>query len=249
LTSIGNKRLEPIQQVFINENIQIQVVQEFKLLGVVIDDKLNFIKHVSEQCLKINRKLFCIKLLFFLPNSVKIQFFKSFILPHFDYCITLSIYFSIGALQKLINSYYTCLFKLFKFNFCNLNLETINDYLKRFNLFAIQYRIFHRISLFSFKLLNQNNFPPNLSSCLKLKEQLYNLRNVSVYLLPSMKTTAGLQTFDYFFVKFVNCFYDILSIDFKDFKMTLLTNLNEKFKIFISKFSQFNRENKYSYNS
>ena len=50
---ITNKRLEPIQQVFINENIQIQVVHEFKLLGVVIDDRLNFIKHVSEQCLKI----------------------------------------------------------------------------------------------------------------------------------------------------------------------------------------------------
>ena len=84
---------------------------------------------------------------------------------------------------------------------------------------------------------------------MKLKEQLYNLRNVSVYQLPSMKTRAGLETFDYFFVKFVNCFYDLLSITYKDFKMTLIANLNEKFKIFISKFSHFNRENKCNYNS
>ncbi len=61
-------------------------------IGVIIAHKLAFDDYVSQQCLAINRKLHTIKRLFFLPLAVKIQFFKSFILPYYDYCSSLCIY-------------------------------------------------------------------------------------------------------------------------------------------------------------
>ena len=83
----------------------IKVVEKFKLLGVTIDDKLNFARHVSNTCIIINHKLNSIEKLFYLCTTVKVQFFKSFILPYFGYCLSLSIYYSKSILQKLCNSY------------------------------------------------------------------------------------------------------------------------------------------------
>ena len=52
----------------------------------------------------INSKLFSKKRLFYLSNSVKAQFFKTLILPYFDF--TLSIYFNKSVIQRLCNKYY-----------------------------------------------------------------------------------------------------------------------------------------------
>jgi hypothetical protein len=59
---------------------KIQVVSKFKLLGVIIDNKLNFKEHVSQQCASINKRLFSIKRLFYMSFDVNLQFFKSFIM-------------------------------------------------------------------------------------------------------------------------------------------------------------------------
>ena len=48
----------------------VKVVSSFRLLGVVLDNKLNFNAHVSATCSLINRKLFSIKRLFYLATSV-----------------------------------------------------------------------------------------------------------------------------------------------------------------------------------
>jgi hypothetical protein len=85
---------------------KIKVVDNFKLLGFTIDNRLNFMKLVSETCLSVNKKLFSIKRLFYLCTSVKIQFFKTFILPYFDYVFTIICYFSKEAIQRLANSFY-----------------------------------------------------------------------------------------------------------------------------------------------
>jgi hypothetical protein len=59
--------------------------------------------------------MFSIKRLFYLNTSVKIQFFKTFLLPYFDYCLSLYIYFPKSAIQRICNIYNICLYKLFKF--------------------------------------------------------------------------------------------------------------------------------------
>ena len=52
------------------------------------------------------------KKLFYLPFKVKLNFFKTFLLPHFDYCASLFIYFKKTLLDKLERNYNSCLFNL-----------------------------------------------------------------------------------------------------------------------------------------
>jgi hypothetical protein len=113
---ITNKRVS-MPKLFDFEDISIEVVDNFKLLGVTIDNKLQFNKFVSLQCSQINKKIYSIKKLFYLPFEVKIQFFKTFLLPYFDYCISLLIYYQKTAIQRLCKMYYFCLKKLFNFSF------------------------------------------------------------------------------------------------------------------------------------
>ena len=107
-----NKELPTKIQV---DNILVDVVTDFKLLGITIDNKLNFEKYTTQLRAIINRKLYSIKRIFYLNRAVKLQFFKTFILPYFDYCLSLFIYFPKASIQRINNAYYICLDKLFKF--------------------------------------------------------------------------------------------------------------------------------------
>ena len=66
-------------------NEEVEVVEVFKLLGVTIDCCLNFHDHVKHIKTVVNRKLYAMKKPSFLSTTVKVQLFKSFILPNFDY--------------------------------------------------------------------------------------------------------------------------------------------------------------------
>ena len=72
--SSNKKDIKPEQVILGKQNLQ--VVTSFKLLGVTIDDTLSFRNHVSNLCISINKKIFALKRLTYLPISVKIQFFK-----------------------------------------------------------------------------------------------------------------------------------------------------------------------------
>jgi hypothetical protein len=142
-------------------NIDIDVVPSFRLLGVTIDNKLSFHKYISMTCGRINNALFSIKRLFFLPLATKIQFFKTFILPIFDYCLSLSIYYAKYIIAKLSNSYYITMTKLFKFNFANKSFDEIQSSLANYKLHSFTHRVFTRLDLFIFKIV-MNKCPPLL---------------------------------------------------------------------------------------
>ena len=71
----------------------VSVVEYFELLGIVIDNKLNFNKYSCELRKTVCTRLYSIKQLYYLKPKIRIQFLKTFILPHFDYSSTLYIYF------------------------------------------------------------------------------------------------------------------------------------------------------------
>ena len=74
---ITNKRAKLPSEIEVDGNL-IKTVDNFKLLGVTLDNKLNFSTHCSNLKKIINRKMYSIKRLFYLATSVKIQFFKTF---------------------------------------------------------------------------------------------------------------------------------------------------------------------------
>ena len=236
---ITNKRIELPTSIDIGNNIMIEVVTKFKLLGIQIDNKLSFEQHVSDTCLKINRKLFSIKRIFYLSTSVKLQFFKTFLLPHFDYCISLSIYFSKRAIQKLSNCYYMCLNKLFKFNLTNMTVNTINDYLKQYNLFSLQHRIVLRISTFVHKILH-NKQPENLYNSLKFNDYKMSLRSNGNIYQPRVASKYGDLTFEMFCCKYINnILINIINLKFPLFKYSVCININLILDKFIYYFKHF----------
>ncbi|CAF1017588.1 unnamed protein product [Brachionus calyciflorus] len=140
---IKNKRGVQIPNSININNNDVEVVNDFKLLGVTIDHKLTFLKHVAELRKSINKRLYSIHRLFYLSYKVRLQFFKSFILPHFDYCMSLYMYFPKRSLQKLANTYNYTIIKLLKIE---NHISRIEDYnrlhlkLREFNLDCFQHR-------------------------------------------------------------------------------------------------------------
>ena len=129
-------------------------------------------------------------------------------IPYFDYCLSISIYFSKQALQKLSNCYYLCLLKLFKFDFKDWDCCKVNDFLKNYNLFAFQHRCFFRLSLFSFKIVNNDMSPPHLKEQIQKvcqKAGSYYLRNNNDAIVKMTKTKFGERTFSNFFSRLINC--------------------------------------------
>ena len=70
-----------IEDKIINNTSQI------KLLGVEIDDKLNFTSHISNICIKASQKVgVLLRMRNLIPCQAKLIIYKSSILPHLTYC-------------------------------------------------------------------------------------------------------------------------------------------------------------------
>ena len=234
---------------------QVQVVETFKLLGVTIDNKLNFAKYTSDLRITINRKLFSIKRLFYLSMSVKIQFFKTFILPYFDYCLSLLIYFPRHIIQKLSNCFNNCIYMLLKFRIepednqeiSDEDIIKYNDKLQTFGLFSFQHRLMNKILTFAHKIINNPNSPSELKGLIRpedirVSHNSCELRNKKTYIKDSETITRyNQQTFSYFFRKLITNFIKSdFNLDFKFFILKMATDLKSNFLNFIKTFSKFN---------
>jgi hypothetical protein len=257
---ITNKRIK-FPETFTFNDITIKCVNEFKLLGVTIDNKLGFNAHFSIISHTVNSKLFSIKRIFYLATSVKVQFFKTFILPYFDYCSTLLIYCSKSVIQKLANKYYLCLHKLFNFDTQDFtDFNELNTYLlEKFDIPAFQHRLFQRVSVLSFKLLNFKSAPEILKNHIlenfldltnfQLNPQLIpestkRLRNRVINVFSTdVITKYKLKTFSYFSNIFLNCFdINIFNLSFKNFLIFLKEYNNVIYSAISSTFTYFNLE-------
>ena len=150
------------QKILIPINFQldgnlVDVVNDFRLLGVNINNKFKFDNHVEILKSTINKKIFSLKKLFFLSRSTKIQFFKTFILPHFDYCNTLIIYFTKTLVDKLDKFFKICIFRLFNISLIDLSISDQISSLKSLNLFPLKLRYFFRLSLFSYRIVKNKH--------------------------------------------------------------------------------------------
>ena len=129
--------------------------------------------------------------------------FKTFILPLFDYCLSLVCFLSKSEIQTLANYYYACLFKLFKLDFTCKELDETYNFLQVYNLFGFQHRVVLRISLFAHKIINIKQAPVNLKNQIIYnsdRKKEYQLREITktTLCLPMIKNHYGELTFKYF---------------------------------------------------
>ena len=235
---VTNQRLKQPKSICLLDK-QVNVVNSFKLLGVEIDNKLNFSEFVHQTKKEINKKLFSIKKIFYLSKSVKIQFFKSFIMPHFDYCLSLTIYFPKSSIQTLSNCFYYCLYKLFKFKASNDQMETNNN-LERLNLFSFQHHIILKLFCFVHKIYQGPNSPIYLKAQINQKKDTinYNLRSSNTFTQSQTKFSHyGERTFNFFSSKLLNefCLNDFL-LKYDLFRTIIFNNINMIYIKFIEHF-------------
>jgi hypothetical protein len=241
---ITNKRKITIPTfININGNI-VEVVTVFKLLGVYIDNKLTFSQHVCSVKNNVNKRLFSFKRLFFLPLVVKLQFFKTFILPLFDYCSTICIYFPKYSIQKLANYYNLSIFKIVSTQhvlsfrpYTSSDFNTWNNILEYYGLNAFQHRTIYRLSCFIHKIFNEFTSPQNLFNIFVFNREVQErtLRNAHHLYIPDNS-----EFFQYFFSKLINLLYlNELSHSFKHFSMRVYNNINLIFSIFVEHFDKF----------
>ena len=150
------------------------------------------------------------------------------------------LYFSKVSISKLALLYYTCLYKLFKFNFTNLSILQIKQFLSTYNLLSFEHKILQKLSFFVFNIKNNLHSPETLKECLRPAEtnHTYSLRASTKSAMRSLaiKTKYGEWLFAYFLSKFFNncninkqIFY---LKNFSDFKSFFYSN----FDIILSNF-------------
>ena len=89
--SLGSKHKNKQMKTDVMNN-DTQSHSEMKLLGVTIDEHLNFSRHIGEVCKNASRKVgVLMRLSNMLTTSAKLNIFISFIMPQITYCHTVYI--------------------------------------------------------------------------------------------------------------------------------------------------------------
>ena len=235
---INSKKMGPRKPKEIQlENNMIEVVKEFKLLGVTIDENLTFNTHISNLKSSVCKKLFSIKNLFSLSFQVKSHFFKTFLLPHFDYCASLFIHFNQTQIEKINKIYNLCLYVLLKIELNHLSLEDQQSKLKPLNILPFRYRLLFRFSIFSYKIVNKFILN-NIFSLLKPNESVANTRKTSsnLYDVPIVVSNKGSRRISIVLANTMNkVLKTYTNLSFKDFKEAVLSSLS----LLYIKFSKF----------
>jgi hypothetical protein len=168
----------------------VEVVSDFKLLGICIDNSLTFGKYVDSLKKSVNTKLYSISKIFYLSYPIKLQFFKTFIQPHFDYCSSISIYLSPTLTSQIERLFNNCIHKLLKIKLHDKSIEDQYIILKPLNILPYRLRIFSNLCVFSHKILNNKilqNIKINLETC----TTKYDLRDKRIFFEPKSRTKLG----------------------------------------------------------
>ena len=81
------KNSRPNDPPLFSNGIPVINVNEHKHLGLILDSKLSFDKHVNEKMIKAKKGIGIIKhLSWFLPLKALDQMYKALVSPHLDYC-------------------------------------------------------------------------------------------------------------------------------------------------------------------
>lgn len=130
---------------------ELEMVNQFKYLGVMIDHKLKFEDNVDYVCKKVAKKVGVLsRLSRNLTIGARITIYKSIIAPHFDYCSSLLFLSNESAfdrLQKLQNRAMRAVLRCKK-------LTPIVNMLEALDWLSVKQRVYATTLTFIFKLKN-----------------------------------------------------------------------------------------------
>ena len=177
-----------------------------KLLGVHIDERLNFNNHVASICKKISKQIAVIsRFRKLLSIQTKLTLYKAYILPHFTYCSTVWMHCGKTASDKLEKLNKRALRLIF-----NDNANTYTTLLETANMPSLYDRRVQDMCILIYKVIHGTT-PTPLRTLLTLRSKSRNLRGELILVQPRVITTKyGLNTFRYYGPKIWNSLNDEL---------------------------------------
>ena len=171
-------------------NEEITGSKSVKLLGITIDNKLNFNEHVTNICKKANQKLHALARIarYLDPHKLRV-IMKTFIDSQFNYC-PLTWMFHSRTLNNKINKLHERALRIVYKN-PNLNFQEL---LTLDNSFCIHHRNLQKLATEMFKI--KNKIAPTLvQELFPIHESIYNLRNQRCWQTSNVRTVGfGTET-------------------------------------------------------
>ena len=163
------------------------------LLGIEIDNKLNFSKHISKICTKAGQQLSALaRLSKILDRDTKLTVFNSFVLSNFNYCPLVWHHCSIADNRKIEKIQERGL--RFIYNDCQ---SSYSELLSRANKNILYIERLKKLAVFVFKCKHQIG-PATVHDLFVTKQFTYSLRDSSKFVQPKSRTTTfGLNSLKY----------------------------------------------------
>ena len=187
-------------------DIEIKKKYQINLLGVNLDSKLTFSKHVSDICDRVNNQLKVIKRFRNIVSSnTKTSLYKAFIMPYFLYCSNVWHFCGAGNARKLELLNKQALRLIFDDN--NNTYETL---LNNLNMTTLQTRRIQDMLIMVYKALPALT-PAYITSLLILRRNTQGLRGINKLYQPRVNTTNyGKNSFKFTATKYWNILTDKL---------------------------------------
>ena len=189
--AFGNSHSDP---KFVCENTLIALEDDMDLLGVTIDSKLKFDAHVAKICRKVSQQVAVLKRMKkILPFDTRMNLYRAFIVPHFNYCAETWHFCSKRASDKLekINE------RALRFVYQDTN-SSYEVSLKKCGQQTLLNQRLATILTTVYRIYNNQKVSTSLCDLLKLRESRYNLRGDAILTLPKVNTSKyGLKSMGY----------------------------------------------------
>ena len=164
-------------------NVSINSTNHVKLLGVTIDNKLDFSKHIEAICKQASQKTSAIlRIRNYISIDKASKLVHAFILSRFFYCPLIWMFCN-RKCSELINKTHKRALRTLLFDF---NL-TFDELLKKTGQLSIHCRHLQFLLIEVFKSLNKEN-PKFMWDIFQIKTSKYNLRAVNTLKLETPKT-------------------------------------------------------------
>ena len=186
-------------EISVNGN-NISSCQEIKVLGVTLDEKLNFNSHISGLCKKASRQINILKRLSkYLNQESRVSIYKSFISSNFNYCPVAWIFCgkrNSNKLEKLQE-------RALRFVF-NDRTSCYSALLKRGNFLSLSAIRLRALAIEVYKCVKKLN-PAYMNDLFELNETPYNFRDpFKLKQLEFSNKTFGFRSFSYYGSKLWN---------------------------------------------
>ena len=187
-------------QIELDDNTSICSESQVKLLGIYLDNFMNFNYHVTHLVQKASRQLNCLKRTAYpLKSHLRLLLYKSFVYSNFNYCPVVWHHCGLTNTKKLEKLQHRAL--KFVFNDYDSDYESL---LKRADMPTLEVYRMRAFAIEVFKI--HKNLGPNImKKLISETERPYNLRSGRSYALHNNRTTKyGLHSFRHFGVKIWN---------------------------------------------